>query len=686
MVATKIRRCSVKATLGSWRYHHATRISIFLIAVALIVGMVGYALTQCNLTIPRVAGAEVTTMAESSENTTTYDGDLVIDGYEEFIIENCTWIQKGNIYVKDHARLIVRNATLQLSQNYFYQYEFKVENFATLIMENAELTSDYGLNFHFLDDSAGSIHNLNIDIGEFSSLGFFGRSKLEVDSIVFEGSHGIHVGDYADVSITSSVIGSIEIFPETPIIRIADSEIAWRFGLFFMNPESEINIKELTPGFKEYLDLGERIVAKRHGSYIPIRITLSETNVQRWHIGMLYNLRSVISDSTLFHFRIFASSISCSVENLKASFYSQMRIGQIVLNQTRITNEVAFTLLQDAEVTIIDSALTLLLGPGDNSHAYIINSTISGPHADYFSGSLSFDGATLGGFIRVLYSALFIYGDFSFKDFGDVVWHEGTVTREYGMVVKDAYGNPVSDANLTLRSKDGTQIWNGTTDSQGRANFDLTFTDDNYTDTLTLEAVKDDLLDAQDVTFLSDTPIVLTVLAQHNLTISSTTGGSVTNPGEGTFTYDQETGINLVAKAEEGYQFANWTGNVDTIADVNAASTTITMNGDYSIIANFEEEELPMTPQTGCFIATAAYGTPMAEEIQILREFRAECLLTNSLGQGLVDVYYTVSPPVADFITEHPSLKPIVRAGLMPVVAMCSIVLDIVPQFAGNEE
>ena len=80
-----------------------------------------------------------------------------------------------------------------------------------------------------------------------------------------------------------------------------------------------------------------------------------------------------------------------------------------------------------------------------------------------------------------------------------------------------------------------------------------------------------------------------------------------------------------------------------------------------------------------CFIATAAYGTPMAEEIQILREFRDEYLLTNPLGQALVGVYYRVSPPIAEFITEHPSLKPIVRAGLLPAVAMSTIAVNTTP-------
>jgi len=76
---------------------------------------------------------------------------------------------------------------------------------------------------------------------------------------------------------------------------------------------------------------------------------------------------------------------------------------------------------------------------------------------------------------------------------------------------------------------------------------------------------------------------------EYNLTIASTAGGSVTTPGEGVFTYNEGTVVNLVAEAEGGYHFVKWTSNVSAIADVNTDVTTITMNGDYSITANFEE-------------------------------------------------------------------------------------------------
>lgn len=77
-----------------------------------------------------------------------------------------------------------------------------------------------------------------------------------------------------------------------------------------------------------------------------------------------------------------------------------------------------------------------------------------------------------------------------------------------------------------------------------------------------------------------------------------------------------------------------------------------------------------------CFIATAAYDTPMAEQVQVLRQFRDEYLLNNKAGQALVHLYYTVSPPMAQFITRHPGVKPVVRIGLLPILTLSTIAIN----------
>ena len=157
------------------------------------------------------------------------------------------------------------------------------------------------------------------------------------------------------------------------------------------------------------------------------------------------------------------------------------------------------------------------------------------------------------------------------------------------------------------------------------------------------------------------------------LLVSSTEGGSVTSPGEGTFDCTLGSMVILMAEASSGYQFDSWSGDVDTIDNVNAVTTTITMDSSYSIRADFRRTSSP------CCTATAAYGTPMAEELGILRQFRDDYLLTNPLGKTLAGFYYRVSPPIAKFITEHPSLKPIVRAGLAPAVAMSTMAVNTTP-------
>lgn len=92
----------------------------------------------------------------------------------------------------------------------------------------------------------------------------------------------------------------------------------------------------------------------------------------------------------------------------------------------------------------------------------------------------------------------------------------------------------------------------------------------------------------------------------------------------------------------------------------------------------------PNLPNTGCFIATTAYGSRESFAVEVLREFRDRYLQTNAAGRAFVRWYYSTSPPAARFITEHPALKPVVRIALAPVVAGAFLLTETSPAMAAS--
>jgi hypothetical protein len=172
-------------------------------------------------------------------------------------------------------------------------------------------------------------------------------------------------------------------------------------------------------------------------------------------------------------------------------------------------------------------------------------------------------------------------------------------------------------------------------------------------------------------------------------------------------TYTQNQIVNLTPTPDAGYVFSGWSGDSDCSDGIITMNSNKTCNaifvssgsgsggsgsgsgggsggsgsglggssgdsGSGSVGSDNDLSGLLLflinKKKNQCFIATATYGTPMAEEVQILRDFRDKYLITNLPGQIFVYLYYEISPPIAKLIENNETLKTISRIVLTSII------------------
>jgi len=86
-------------------------------------------------------------------------------------------------------------------------------------------------------------------------------------------------------------------------------------------------------------------------------------------------------------------------------------------------------------------------------------------------------------------------------------------------------------------------------------------------------------------------------------------------------------------------------------------------------------EENGEGPKPTCFIATAAFGSPMENEVEILRLLRDRYLIKQPLGRAFVRLYYRYGPYAAEYIADRETLRQLVRTGLYPLIGTSFLII-----------
>ena len=169
-----------------------------------------------------------------------------------------------------------------------------------------------------------------------------------------------------------------------------------------------------------------------------------------------------------------------------------------------------------------------------------------------------------------------------------------------------------------------------------------------------------------------DNPLTIFIDSPGKVIISVSNGEIATVLGEtisGEFTiyhddYNFMEGTMLIANHINDYTLKEWT-------DVS----TFSKNG--STEPAKELTSVKTGNGGGCLIATAAYGSEMSPQVQLLREIRDNQLMNTESGtafmSGFNELYYSFSPTIADMQRENPVFKEIVKAGLTPMLSSLAI-------------
>lgn len=447
-------------------------------------------------------GCETTSKRECPSEWVTNYGDLIIEGTETKTIEETKFFQHGNIYVKDQAKLVVKNSQLKIGRGQVptVHVHIFVAPGASLDIENSKIFPEpTGLTLVVLD-TEGRV-NIRNSPTEIHLLSVHGESQVKiVDSEVVSPIGGLIQVSGGDTKVINSTIGSVLI--DIPA-----------------NSEGKIN------GLKSGMYLESWNIHQDLGvSNIPYNLTFEKVHVLKdnlppgpyergWIFYINPEAKVKITNSELRKLFIPFKSKKISLKDLKINTPVDLKYKDIELENVTIKGQWGIDLTNsDLEEVTIKNSDFLFVQISGHPTLKLIDSDIVEFIPRNFFGTVNYSNCTW-------HNAGEIIGDTSYHSMGNhftmkgslsisseledhLQWHKAQVKRIFGIQVLSDTGQPIDGASIKIAGKTYE------TNEKGETSFPLVFTESDYFKPREVKVTKkDQTIAACKIDFFTDTPI-----------------------------------------------------------------------------------------------------------------------------------------------------------------------------------
>jgi len=460
------------------------------------------------------------------EADVVHAGDFTIDGNQTYQIENCAFTVQGIVTIKDNASLIVRNAELNVSASTLSGMVILSGN-GTLIVEDGVLNLNHDIAHHM----SGPARICDIDITDTVTLKFensrissrlvpiwfrverYGRVIMNSTGVC-EG--GIMAFDDSDISIYETPIRSIKlngnsscVVQNTVIQYFSGSErytasfynSTIRFIEFVFGSSSKVYIDSRLPGFHRFWNIHDNFTVDSVG----FNLTLYDTNV---------------TDPPSLD-----SSFKCEGIELRILNQNMRLVDCGADSELYLINGTCERVIcgRHDSVYSINNSKIGKLNLWDNALLSASDTEIDELDVSDFKGALICNNVTLSEGLEIDCepgTRFHFYGGLKFGENFSLIeepMQKFKAIRGYRVVTR-ADGGSLANVQLKLHNEEGKLIWNGATDGDGEAHFDLTYYKNwiippghrhtNHTDMVSLEASHGRNSYTTELGLITDTPIL----------------------------------------------------------------------------------------------------------------------------------------------------------------------------------